>query len=416
MRIIFASTFYYRRGGLEAYLFKVKELLEQHGHEVIPFSTNHYKNDQSNYAEYFCTYYDLSQKGVSQHTLSSKVQAVMNMFFNAEAYRNIKNLCTDIKPDIVQGFGVARSLSYSIFKAAKSINIPTVMRLSDYSLLCPNILAMDGWGEICSDFACSRQNLLKILRRKCIHNSMAATLIGELEFMFNTITKTYKKHVDYFIAPSRFLQRAFIKYFNLAPERIIYLPIFFDCTNIQSSETDEGYFLYAGRMSREKGVMTLLRAAGKGNRPSLILAGMGPKEKEFREYADKHNLNVRFVGFQGFKDLQSLIKNCRAVIVPSECYENSPNIVLEAYAYGKPVIGSYIGGIPEIVLERETGLTFQAGNENDLNEKIEYLYKHKDIARAMGENARVFLEKEWNAEKHYHRLMEFYKIAKGHDV
>lgn len=398
---------------MEAYLFKAKELLEQRGHEIIPFSTNHYKNDESKYAGYFCTYYDLSQKGVSQHTLSSKVKAVMNMYFNTEAYRQIKDLCIDTKPDIVQGFGVARSLSYSIFKAAKNLNIPTVMRLSDYSLLCPNTLAMDGWGEICSDFTCSKHNLFKILRRKCIHNSIAATLIGELEFMYNSLIKTYKKHVDYFIAPSRFLQQAFIKYYNLAPERIIYLPIFFDCTNIQPSETDEGYFLYAGRISREKGVMTLLRAAGKGSRASLILAGTGPKEKEFREYASKHNLNVRFVGFQDFKDLQILIKNCRAVIVPSECYENSPNIVLEAYAYGKPVIGSCIGGIPEIIIERETGLTFQAGNEEELNEKIEHLHRHKDIAKAMGENARVFLEKEWNAEKHYHRLMELYKIVKG---
>lgn len=393
---------------MEAYLFKAKELLERHEHQIIPFSVNHYKNYESKYAKYFCTYYDLSQKGISQHTVSSKIKAMMNMYFNAEAYKKMKDLCIDIKPDIVQGLGVARNLSYSIFKAAKNMNIPTVMRLSDFSLLCPSTTAMDGWGDICSDYTCSRHNLLKILRRKCIYGSMMATIIGELEFMYKTLIKAYKKHVDYFIAPSRFLQQTFIKYYKLTPERIIYLPIFFDCTNIKCSETDEGYFLYAGRMSREKGVMTLLKAVGKGSRVSLILAGTGPMENELKEYAVKHNLNVRLVGYQDFKDLQILIKNCRAVIVPSECHENSPNIVLEAYAYGKPVIGSHIGGIPEVVFKGETGLTFNAGNEDQLNEKIEQLHANPFSAKTMGKNGRYILEKNFNAENHYQKLMEIY--------
>ncbi|RJQ18369.1 MAG: glycosyltransferase family 1 protein [Nitrospiraceae bacterium] len=413
MKIVFASKFYYRRGGLEAYLFKAKNLLEERGHKVIIFSTTYHENVQSEFSKYFCKYYDLSKSGASDNTLVDKAKAVINMYFNYEAYKNMEKLIRDTNPDIVQGFGVTRHLSYSIFQAAGHMNVPAVMRLSDYALLCPNTTAMDGAGEICSDFACSRHNLSKILRRKCIQDSIPATLIGKLEFMFNTLMDTYKRHVDCFIAPSRFLQQTFITHYNLMPEKIVYLPIFLNCTDIRRSDEDEGYFLYAGRMSREKGVMTLLRAVNKGSGASLILAGSGPEEEEYKEYANKHNLKARFVGFQDFQNLQDLIKKCRAVIVPSEWYENSPNIILEAYAYGKPVIGSSEGGIPELVFENETGLTFQAGSADELNEKIEYLKAHPDGAQAMGKKARDFLEKELNPDKHYQRLMEIYKIVKN---
>jgi len=411
MKIIFASKFYYHRAGLESYLFRTKALLERCGHSVIPFSTNYHQNYETEYSKYFCKYYELSESGKSKNSFKDNILAIANMCFNIEAYRNMKRLIKETKPDILQGFGITKHLSYSIFKAAKDLSIPTIMRLSDYALLCPNTSALDGFEEICADFACSKPNNLKILKKKCIHGSFTASLVGKFESTCNMILKTYKKNIDCFISPSKFLREVFIKYYGLSPEKIIYLPVFLDCTNIQCSDTDEGYFLFAGRMSREKGIMTLLKALNKGSKVPLILAGRGPKEEEFKEYAYKHHLNTRFLGFQDFQNLQNLIKNCRAVILPSEWHENSPNIVLEAYAYGKPVIGSYIGGIPELVSENETGLTFQAGNADDLNEKIEYLHARPDIAKVMGKNAKVFLEKELNPEKHYQRLMEIYNIV-----
>ncbi|MBI4698789.1 MAG: hypothetical protein HY758_07775, partial [Nitrospirae bacterium] len=178
MKIIFASKFYYRRGGLEAYLFKAKELLEAKGHTVIPFSTNFNENYKTEYSKYFCTYYDLSKEGFSVRPTRSNVKAMVNMFFNKEAYENMQNLIAGTRPDIVQGFGVTKHLSYSIFKAAKESGVKTVMRLSDFALLCPNSTAIDGFGEICSDFACSTGDFKKVLKRRCIHDSSIASLLG----------------------------------------------------------------------------------------------------------------------------------------------------------------------------------------------------------------------------------------------
>lgn len=123
MRIIFASKFYYHRGGLESYLFKAKGLLESYGHEVIPFSTDYYQNYKSEYSKYFCKYYELSKNGVS-NSFTDKIKAVTNMYFNREAYCKMQQLIKKTEPDLVQGFGVAKHLSYSI------LTVPDVFRIS----------------------------------------------------------------------------------------------------------------------------------------------------------------------------------------------------------------------------------------------------------------------------------------------
>ena len=106
MKIIFASKFYYRRGGLESYMFKTKELLESKGHTVIPFSTNFSENHETEYSKFFCTYYNLSKASYSKRALIKNIKATENMFFNREAYNNMKKLIAQTKPDIVQGFGI----------------------------------------------------------------------------------------------------------------------------------------------------------------------------------------------------------------------------------------------------------------------------------------------------------------------
>jgi len=410
MKIIFASKFYYITGGLESYLFRAKQLLEANGHEVIPFSTNHPDNYKTVYSKYFCKHYELSREGRSR-SIMDNIKAVINMVHNRDAYLKMKQLILDTKPDIVQGFGVTRHLSYSIFKASKELNIPTIMRQSDYALLCPVTSALDGWGRLCPDFSCSKGNLTKILKRRCIHDSFVTSFIGNLEHNINLHLKTYKRNIDYYIAPSLFLRDIFIKHYGVSPDRIFYLPVFIDSNNVPVANSDDGYFLYAGRLTREKGVATLLKAIKKDSRSKLVIAGFGTMEDEFKKYAEKNNINVHFAGYQNFDNLQELIKRSRAVIVPSEWYENSPNIVLEANTHGKPVIGANIGGIPEMIEDNLTGLIFEMGNSDDLCSKIKYLMDNPNKATEMGKRARLFVEQERNAEKHYQSLMEIYNSA-----
>ncbi len=408
MKIIFASKFFYRRGGLEAYLFKAKELLEAHGHEVIPFSTNYYENLGSNYSDYFCSYYNLSKGGFSKRPTIHNIKAAGNMFYNKEAYTKMQNLIRDTNPDLVQGFGVTKHLSYSIFKAAKDLGVPTVMRLSDFALLCPNSTATDSMGNLCQGFECSTLNFSKAMKLKCIHESSIATLIGILEVKYNVLFNTYKDYVDYFIAPSLFLREVFIKRFGISPERIIYLPIFDVLHTPVTGSSDEGYFLFAGRLSEYKGLMTLLKAQRLHNNQKLIIAGTSPEEQIYHNYSKEHHLNVDFTGHINYERLGELIKNCRAVIIPSQCYENSPNIVLEAYSYCKPVIGSRIGGIPELIDENQTGLLFEAGNDEELMKCMRIFHDDRKLAHEMGSRGHELLQLKFTPQRHYEELVKLY--------
>lgn len=411
MKIIFASKFYYRRGGLEAYLFKAKDLLESRGHTVIPFSTDCKDNISTAYAKYFCKYYDISR--INKFNFKANLEAFLNMFFNRQAYDKIGALIEDEKPDILQGFGVTKHLSGSIFKAARQKGIATIMRLSDLALFCPASLGSCGCGKVCEDLACAGAGLnLKIVRYKCIQNSLAASAIGLLETKINRILDYYRKYVDYFIAPSEFIKQMYIKHYGVAADKIGYLPVFFDAGSVTPSGNDKGYFLYAGRIDKSKGIAALLEAFKELPHEKLLLAGDGPERLQFEDYARQHKINSEFLGFQQQKELNVLLDGCRALILPSFSYENSPNIVLEAFSYNKPVIASDIGGIPELVRNEVNGLLFAAGDPEQLAGKVECLAKNIRKANELGVNGRNFLIRELNPQSHYERLMEIYKKVK----
>ena len=409
MKMIFASKFYYRRGGLETYLLKSKKLIEREGHVVIPFSTNYYENIYSEYSEYNCNYFDLSR--IRKKAIYQNVRAFNNMFFNLEAYKNVKKLCLAEQPQILQGFGVTKHLSASIFKAAKDCGVRTIMRLSDYALMCPSTIALDGDGKVCPNFDCYSKFGFKCLDSKCVKHSLLASLIGLVEIKGNKFLGYYKRFIDHWIAPSEFIRDIFIKYYKIPENKITYLPIYFDVTNIDVSYEDDGYILFAGRISEEKGLNILMDAIMKETRIELVVAGSGPLENKTKEFIETKNLKVRFMGPQSFEELKSLIKGAKLIVVPSVCYENSPNIILEAYAFGKPVIGARIGGIPELIKENITGLTFEPGNSEDLREKIIYMWDNPIKVKEMGRNARCMVEKDLNKETHYNNLMNIYQTV-----
>ena len=123
--------------------------------------------------------------------------------------------------------------------------------------------------------------------------------------------------------------------------------------------------------------------------------------------------NVEFLGYKTGDELKNIVKNALFTVIPSEWYENYPLAVIESFALGKPVIGASIGGIPELVRDNETGLTFESGNEADLRAKLAQLLPHLKEIERMGRNARKFVEDELTAEKHYHGLMDIYQQARA---
>jgi len=195
-------------------------------------------------------------------------------------------------------------------------------------------------------------------------------------------------------------------------------------SDIEPGNDTGDYFLYVGRLSEEKGIATLIDATinlfykqgidfNKSQIKKLKIVGGGPMKDRLELYAKSKDKNgiIEFLGHKTHDEVLTLLRNCSFSVVPSEWYENYPYSIIEAFACHKPVIGSKAGGIPELVTDNETGLTFEMGNIDELSSKIEYMINNPEEIKRMGKNARAFVESELNSEKHYEILTEIYGKA-----
>jgi len=168
------------------------------------------------------------------------------------------------------------------------------------------------------------------------------------------------------------------------------------------------YFLYFGRLSPEKGVDVLISAFIKCPSKKLFIVGTGPQEQKYRQNAADSS-NIVFTGYKHGKELEDLIKNCSYVVVPSICYENNPMAVVEAYSYGKPVIGSKFGAIQEVVLDKQTGFLFEKGNENSLYSTVLYASEITDNEYyTLCENAHNFYVRNFRDDQYIKNTLAFY--------
>ncbi|MBE0427551.1 MAG: glycosyltransferase family 4 protein [Nitrospirae bacterium] len=402
MKILIAHNWYFVGGGADRVFFETAKLLEEHGHEVIPFSMKDSRNYDSVYKEYFVDEIDYSRIKPSPGNLKT----ALNMIYSFEAKKKIDALIQKTKPDIAHLHNIYGRLTPSILYATKKNKIPAVMTLHDYKLICP-AYDMTSNGKPCE--RCKGGRFYNAFIRKCVKESYLASLVYATESFVHSLLRTYEKNISYFIAPSLFLKNKMIE-FGVPEKKIEYIPNFINGKVDYSSNTKDDYFLYIGKLLHMKGVLTLLRAVKDIKKSNLYIAGDGELRRELEGYAKKNKMNnTKFLGHLGREEIFKVLSGTRFVVLPTECYENAPLAVLEAFVFGKPVIGANIGGIPEMVVDGETGLLFEAGNVKDLREKIDYLLSDPERISEMGKKARDKIQKEYNPELHYQRLMELYK-------
>jgi glycosyltransferase involved in cell wall biosynthesis len=215
--------------------------------------------------------------------------------------------------------------------------------------------------------------------------------------------------IDLVVTPSSFYRDKLIQY-RFPKEKVVHLANFVDIDSFKPVFEPEPYFLYFGRLSEEKGITTLVKAMQTVNSGTLLIAGSGPMENEIRRIIDKNGLtNTKLVGFQDKIQLQSLIQKSMFTILPSEWYENGPMSILESFAYGKPVIGSNIGGIPEHINDGLNGLLFEPKDPDDLAEKINWMMDNRPRTIEMGREARKKAETHYSKKLHIQKILEIYK-------
>ncbi len=412
MKILLVNNYYYNRGGDCTYLFSLKKLLEEKGHEVVVFSMHHPKNFDSEYSKYFVSYINYDDM-VKEMSILSGFRVLNRTVYSKEAKQKINLLINDEKPDIAHLQNIHHHITPSIIYSLKKCGIPVVWTLHDYTVICPNtsLLSHD---EICEK--CKKVKYFWPPITKCKKNSFGASAIAAFETAIHRILKI-NKLVDVFIAPSEFLKNKLLEY-EFMEKNIICLNNFNNIDLTDDVNYSGDYYLYIGRISSEKGIRKLIDAAVKTNSGKLKIVGDGPLKKEMMTYVKFKNGDhrIEFLGHKSHGEVIELIKNCQFVVIPSEWYENYPFAIIETFACGKPAIGSRVGGIPELIKDTERGLIFEMGDTDDLCSTIKYLLNNPDLVQEMGKNAKDFVTRELSAEMHYKKLLEIYErvVSKIH--
>jgi len=374
MKILQINKFFYLKGGSEAYLFSLINGLKKHGIEIAEFAMQDSRNHESIYQKFFVSPIDYETDKTYQ-----KIKFVSKIIYSFEAKKKIAMLLNKFKPDIVHLHIFQHQISPSILPEIKKRHIPIIYTAHDLKTICPNY-KMLSHGNVCEE--CKGHKYYKCVKNKCVKNSYLKSIINSIEMYFHHWRKYYEL-IDLIITPSDFYRKKLIE-FKFPADRVIHIPNFVDDKLFRQSYYNDGYFIYLGRLSEEKGLLTLIKAMRTLKDAKLKIIGTGPLEDEIKKSISSLRLtNIELVGFQSGAALEKYISNAMFTIIPSEWYENGSISLLESFAYGKPVIGSNIGGIPEHISHGRNGLIFKTKDPADLAEKINILVNDSQRLKTM---------------------------------
>ncbi|MDR0574361.1 MAG: glycosyltransferase family 4 protein [Tannerella sp.] len=392
MRVLFVNKFYYHRGGDCTAVFSTEKLLQEKGHETAIFSVRHPQNIPSPWESYFP-----KEVGFSFSGTYGKLSAVARLFYSREVAYQFNRMLSDFKPDVVHLHNIHSYISPLVAQMAHKRGIRTVWTLHDYKLICPSYSCLRN-GKICED--CFR-NKYRVFTGKCMKNSYIASLLAWMEACFWNMKKL-SAMTDKFISPSHFLKTKMTEA-GYAAEQIEVLHNFMP-EKPAPPTGKENYYCYVGRLSTEKGVDTLLEAAEQLPYPLKVIGGGPLLDSYQKKYA---SAPIEFLGHIQPEKLYPIVQKARILVLPSGCYENNPFSIIEALCLGTPVVGSRIGGIPELIKEGENGLLFRPGDVADLKNKINDGFRHFTDSydfRIISEHA----QNKFGSESFYNKLICIY--------
>ncbi len=394
------NNYFYRRGGAETVFLEQNRLFEEIGWNIVPFAMRHKNNYPSQWDQYFV---DEIEYGENYNFLQKAINA-QKITYSFEARRQVARLLDAANPSIAHAHNIYHHLSPSFLGIIKARGIPTVMTLHDLKLACPayKMLTHDGICERCKGGA-----LWNVAQQRCIKNSLTLSAVVMVESTVQRLLGSYSKGIDRFVVPSRFYLEKFVEW-GWPRERFTYIPNFVDVNLLQPKDTPGDAFVFIGRLGPEKGLPTFVRAVAHAKVKGWIV-GHGPEEDKLRALANETGADIEFLGYRTGDALFSVLHAARALVLPSEWYENAPMSVMEAYALERPVIGADIGGIPELIRSGETGALFASGDHLALAAQLRrFATMPSSEVLQMGRAGRNWMQQEFTATHYRQRLLDLY--------
>ncbi|MDE6333493.1 MAG: glycosyltransferase family 4 protein, partial [Muribaculaceae bacterium] len=214
------------------------------------------------------------------------------------------------------------------------------------------------------------------------------------------------RRINAFVVPSTFTISKLQQY-GIPAEKLIHIPTFFNSNAKRPEPSYRPFFLYVGRIEKQKGLATLIKAFENTDMHLRIIgfSNDGYEEKLKASLNGKRH-NIEFMGRMTFDEIIPYLNSCLATVVPSEWYDNFPNAILESFAYSKPVIATDFGSMKELVANNITGYTFPYADADALRSHARHLLDNPAEARRMGAEARRLIDTEYSPDSHYKALMQ----------
>jgi glycosyltransferase involved in cell wall biosynthesis len=388
LKIVIVHNAYQQAGGEDVVVRAEKALLHRAGDEV-----NQYLRHNN----------EIKSGGSCYH-----ITLGFRTVWSSGARNELHWLLKEWKPDIVHFHNTFPLISPSAYYACRELGVPVVQTLHNYRLFCASG-AFFRDGQVCED--CLMKNRWQAVRHACYRQSRVASATVVAMLSFHHWYGTWKKLVDRYIALSEFSRAKFVEA-GLPAEKIVVKPNF--VLPVPEAKTaSRDYAIFVGRLSEEKGLRTLLQAWRQVNHKyALRIIGDGPLFNDLQSEISRSGFsNVHLYGRLPREASLEVLQGAKVLILPSNCYENFPMTIAEAYACGTPVIASRLGAMQEIVHDGRTGLHFVPGDADDLAKKVERAWAHPDEMREMGRNARMEYEAKYTPERNYKILIEVYRQA-----
>lgn len=399
IRVLLAHNYYSVTGGAEVFFHEVGRILEGEGHDVAKFCCAE-EGGGSRYAREFP-----EVEHYANGSFLEKIRRVPSIIYNSDARAKFEKVISDFRPDVIHCFAIYGRLTPSILDAAKSASVPIVLSCNDYKHICPNYKLFHH-GQVCMD--CRGGKFYNAVKNQCCHNNLAVSAVSALEAYVHEQMDIWRKNVDRFLFASHFMEEITHDFWGKGRVRTDILRNPFDARKYYVTPQVGGSILYFGRLIEEKGVNVLLDAARKCPDVSVVIVGDGPERTQVEAVAG-HLPNVRFVGPAWGEDLKRHLRDARAVVVPSLWHENFPYVILQAFAAGKPVIGSRRGGIPELLQAGPHGWLFEPTRVAELAAIMQQAAQlPEEEILSMGAQAQRYVSETFSDDAIYASLKRIY--------
>ena len=391
-RILLAHNKYQLPGGEDIGFSTEVEMLREKGHEIIEYIRH---NDE-----------------IKDYSPFQKLKFPLKMIWSDKTYHEVKEIIKKRKPNIAHFHNIFPLISPSAYYACKDEGIPVIQLLNNYRLICPGgFLLRDN--KTCED--CITGGLQNSIKHRCYRDSLILTSSLAMMLKYHRNKGTWFDKVDKYVALSEFSKSKYVEA-GFPGSKIVVKPNFV-APDPGRREVDDGYVLFFGRLSIEKGPQTAVKAWRYIENVPLKIVGVGPLEEELHNFVKEHSIkNIEFLSYVPNTEIFDIIKRARFVVIPMEWYEILPRVLIETYACGVPIIASKIGVMADLVINHISGLHFEVGNAKDLSDKVRLLYNDRNLLRKLSGGARKEYETKYVKDVNYEKLMSIYKELSAGNV